>query len=594
MTLKTQETTVFDIETCSVDQLFSRPDFYRLGAYANGSGPTVTTDGNELAREVAAAPVVSGHNITGFDLIVLARWHGLSLPSMLDRVIDTDIAVRLDDPPPSGKDGVAIRPKGYYGLDQSCQRYGVPGKSDDVSALARRHGGYDMIPVDDPEYRAYLIGDIEASTGLLSALPPLNDYAKRDMNVSLITAQMTLNGFRVDVPELQRTLIEQADRKERNYRELSELSGMPLGKWKKFKTKPDVWEPFVNPLASEPGREAIHAKLEALGIKARHLPHTDTGKPSVSGDDMKVLREKVVKYGGNDRIVRILDLVISLVAERTVYQTADEYRIDDRVHPSIRPYQASGRWSVTKPGLTVYGKRKGRHVERRVFLPEEGHRILAVDLDQVDARAVAAHSGDEGYISIFTSGADLHAEVARAVFGTPTMREQAKAISHGWNYGEGPNKMAQNGVPIDLAIRFDRMMRRKYPKLVEWQRDVRTIARNGDLLDNGFGRKMRAVRADPRVAYTQAPALVGQGCTRDILAEGLLRLPVEFWPYLRVVVHDEIVLSVPEKDYDEIAREVIKGMTFDLGEVTNGRLASVPITAGLSRPGRTWAEVYEK
>lgn len=594
MTLKTQETTVFDIETCSVDQLFSRPDFYRLGAYANGSGPTVTTDGNELAREVAAAPVVSGHNITGFDLIVLARWHGLSLPSMLDRIIDTDIAVRLDDPPPSGKDGVAIRPKGYYGLDQSCQRYGVPGKSDDVSALARRHGGYDMIPVDDPEYRAYLIGDIEASTGLLSALPPLNDYAKRDMNVSLITAQMTLNGFRVDVPELQRTLIEQADRKERNYRELSELSGMPLGKWKKFKTKPDVWEPFVNPLASEPGREAIHAKLEALGIKARHLPHTDTGKPSVSGDDMKVLREKVVKYGGNDRIVRILDLVISLVAERTVYQTADEYRIDDRVHPSIRPYQASGRWSVTKPGLTVYGKRKGRHVERRVFLPEEGHRILAVDLDQVDARAVAAHSGDEGYISIFTSGADLHAEVARAVFGTPTMREQAKAISHGWNYGEGPNKMAQNGVPIDLAIRFDRMMRRKYPKLVEWQRDVRTIARNGDLLDNGFGRKMRAVRADPRVAYTQAPALVGQGCTRDILAEGLLRLPVEFWPYLRVVVHDEIVLSVPEKDYDEIAREVIKGMTFDLGEVTNGRLASVPITAGLSRPGRTWAEVYEK
>lgn len=591
MTLKTQEITVFDIEACSIEELFRRSDFYRLGAYANGSGPILTTDGTELARAVQSAKYVSGHNITGFDLILLARWHGLSLPAMRDKVMDTDLLVRLDDPPPSGKDGVAIRPKGYYGLDQSCQRYGVSGKSDDISALARKWGGYDMIPLDDPEYRSYLIGDIEASTGLIGALPLMNDYAKRDMNVGLITAQMTLNGFRVDVPELQRTLIEQADRKERNYRELSELSGMPLGKWKRFKRKPDEWEPFVSPLASELGREAIHAKLEALGIKGRHLPRTKTGKPSVSGDDMKALREKVVKYGGNDRIVRILDLVISLVAERTVYQTADEYRIDDRVHPGIRPYQASGRWSVTKPGLTVYGKRKGKHVERRIFLPEEGHRILAVDLDQVDARAVAAHSGDEGYISIFTSGADLHAEVAKAVFGTPTMREQAKAISHGWNYGEGPNKMAQNGVPIDLAVQFDQMMRRKYPKLVEWQRDVRAVAQNGDLLDNGFGRKMRA---DPRFAYTQAPALVGQGCTRDILAEGLLRLPVEFWPYLRVVVHDEIVLSVPEKDYDEIAREVVRCMSFDLGEVTNGRLASVPITAGFSKPGRTWAEVYEK
>lgn len=597
MTLKTQDVTVFDIEACSIEELFRRPDFFRLGAHANGSGPILTTDGNELARALMSAKLVSGHNITGFDLILLARWHGLSLPAMRDKVADTDLLVRLDDPPPSGKDGIAIRPKGYYGLDQSCERYGVTGKTDDIASLARKWGGYDMIPLDDPEYRSYLIGDIEASTGLIGALPPMNDYAKRDMNVGLITAQMTLNGFRVDVPELQRTLVEQAARKDANYHELSELSGMPLGKWKRFKRKPDEWEEFINPLASEPGRNAIHEKLVALGIKERHLPRTKTGKSSVSGDDMKALRDKVVRYGGNDRIVRILDLVISLVAERTVYQTADDNRIDDRVHPSIRPYQASGRWSVTKPGLTVYGKRGGKHVERRIFLPEPGHRILAVDLEQVDARAVAAHSGDEGYISIFTTPGpdgkprDLHAEVAKTVFGTEKMREAAKAISHGWNYGEGPNRMAENGVSYELAVEFDRQMRRRYPKLVEWQRDVRHIAQSGDLLDNGFGRKMRA---DPRFAYTQAPALVGQGCTRDILAEALLRLPVEFWPYLRVVVHDEIVMSVPEKDYDEIAREVVRCMTFDLGEVTNGRLASVPITAGFSKPGRTWAEVYEK
>jgi DNA polymerase I-like protein with 3'-5' exonuclease and polymerase domains len=62
---------------------------------------------------------------------------------------------------------------------------------------------------------------------------------------------------------------------------------------------------------------------------------------------------------------------------------------------------------------------------------------------------------------------------------------------------------------------------------------------------------------------------------------------------MRVIVHDELVFSVPERHAEEIGRELQGAMSFDLEEVTDGRL-SCPITAGVSKPGKNWAQVYEK
>lgn len=582
---------VFDLESAAVEELHKRRDFVKIGGYTDGNGSSHIIEGAgpmAIMSSVALSngqPFLAGHNIAAFDLVALARWGGLNLSTLRDRIVDTKLREYLLDPPISGKDGSTKMPRGYYGLDTSCVRRGLPHKTDDLAGLAKRHGGYDMIPNDDPDYRAYLEGDLIATRALLDAQGPLDDYARREMNVGLITGQMIVNGFRVDVPELTRTLAEQAERKESHLAELVDLIGLPMGKTVTFKTKPDRFEPYVNPLATAAGKAAVEKALTEAGIKPDILPRTPkSGDLQLSGEEMGALLGKIRKSGRRDeRIERTLELIMSLVGERTVYQTADTYRVGDRVHPEIFPTQASGRWSVTKPGLTVFGKRAGKHVERRIFLPEEGHSLISVDLDQVDARVVAAMSQDPGYMAIFQRGEDLHATVAMAVFGDPKMREAAKAISHGWNYGEGVNTMVKNGVDRSLALQFDREMRMNFPGLVDWQDEVRAIAGSGELLDNGWGRKMRA---DRKFAYTQAPALVGQGGTRDILAEGVLRLPVEFWPYLRIMIHDELVLSVPTADAEEIGREVVKAFSFDF--------RGVPITAGCSKPGRTWAEVYEK
>jgi DNA polymerase-1 len=77
---------------------------------------------------------------------------------------------------------------------------------------------------------------------------------------------------------------------------------------------------------------------------------------------------------------------------------------------------------------------------------------------------------------------------------------------------------------------------------------------------------------------------MGQGCARDIMMTGLLRLPKEILPMLRVLVHDEIVLSVPVDAVEDVRRTVIDALSFEWH--------GVQVLAGSSEPGVNWADSY--
>jgi DNA polymerase-1 len=241
-------------------------------------------------------------------------------------------------------------------------------------------------------------------------------------------------------------------------------------------------------------------------------------------------------------VLELLDTVGSLLGIRTVYGTVERCLVGDRVHPDITMFQASGRWSITEPGLTVMGKRGGKHVEREIFLPEPGHVIISADLSQVDARAVAAWCQDPAYLELFEPGRDSPHRDRPGRLGDAGRREEAKVLGHGWNYGMGIAKLAAKIGDEDTAREFDRAMKERYPGLVAWKQDVAAQADSGELLDNGFGRRLRTT---PGFGWTQGPALMGQSAARDILMHGLLRMPRELYPYLRAVVHDEVVMSIP-------------------------------------------------
>jgi DNA polymerase-1 len=195
------------------------------------------------------------------------------------------------------------------------------------------------------------------------------------------------------------------------------------------------------------------------------------------------------------------------------------------------------------------------------------------------------HSQDPEYMRLFQEPSiDSHTEIARMVFGDPSRREESKAIAHSHNYGAGVRSIAaKNGLPLETVEEFDRAMRAQFPRLVTWKDEVRQKAASGALLDNGFGRKMRPEKDR---AWTQGPALMGQGLARDLLAEGLLRLPLEAVARLKAVIHDEVVFSVPLADVEEFKQVVLDALQFEY--------MGVPVTAGYEGYGENWGAIYVK
>lgn len=567
--LHTSSAVAFDLETAGADECWSYgPGYVRLVGYSNGDGITTTTNPGPVLEEAAAGATLVGHNVFCYDLPVLAHHHGLDLATV--SAIDTKLLAVLDDPPEARmKSGEIER---YYSLDALGERLLGSGKTGDLKKLAKEFGGFDQIPVDDERYLEYVRGDVDLSARLADRFGPLNDYAVREHEVARLAAVMTVNGFRVDEELLaERLAAGEAVRTEMLER-LAE-HGLPT-------TKKDG-KPCKAPHATQEGKAAIVAAFRALGVR---LPRTKTDQPALGSAAMDHVAEK------HPQARALADTVKSLFGIRTIYETVAANLHDGRVHPAIDFRQASGRWSVTKPGLTVMGKRGGRHREREIFLAEEGHVIISADLSQVDARAVAVHSQDPAYLSLFEPGMDAHAEIARRIWGDPGRREAGKALGHGFNYGEGPARIAREaGVSFDVASSFHRAMCEQFPLVVEWQRRMRELADAGQLLENGFGRRMRVT---PGRSYTQAPALVGQACARDLMMEGLLRLDPSVWPMLRAVVHDEIVLSVPVDVVDDVEQEVLRALSFDWAPP--GVSTTVQVVAGLVGRGRSWGAVYEK
>jgi len=587
----TADVVTFDLETGDAADLYRTPgsEYVRIGGTARGDDPVVSYTHDRTAEYVARrlqnAGTITGHNIMAFDLPALVRARKITMEQIHHdaadgKLFDALVVARFLDPPMARDKGVDADRK--YDLGTLAEKYGLGAKLTDVSKrLAKKYGGWWHIPIDDSEdgraFKDYMVQDVELSRRLYSKLleelgGSLPEYLVREHRVAALAAQISINGFLVDQGLLAVRMNGIRDRKARAMESLVEHCAIP--------TEDAKGKAYLSPLSTKPGKAALEKALRAAGATSIWTTPS-SGEIQVSADHMLHLGQE---YHHLPAVCAIVKEVYRIVSARTVYETiANSMAPDGRVHPRVSFKQATGRWSLTDPGLTVMGKRNGRHVERAVLLPDPGEVLISVDLSQVDMRAVAGLSQDQAYIAMLHEE-DPHAELALALFGDRSFREVAKPIGHGWNYGESLRRIGmENDIEPALVRRFDASMRERFPRLVEWQQEVRVLAESGQLLDNGFGRMMRP---DPRRAHTQGPALMGQGAARDLMMEGMLRLPAEVLPMLRAQVHDEIVLSVPEEDAVDVGRAVVEALSFEW--------RGVPILADVSPAGTDWSRCYEK
>lgn len=575
-----------DLETGDAERLWtSSPDFVRLAGLALGDGEVVvTTDIAAVVRIVMSADLVVGHNILGFDLPALERHHGLDLAKLVaeNRVLDTLIIARQNDPPlAAGAD------KRRYNLDALCRRVLGDGKAGDgdesaLKALSKEFGGFDRVPLDHPIYREYLVRDVELVREVSKHLV-VDDYVWREHRAMWRLNHISKHGFRVDVELARRMVEEQASRIRLYKQRLHDTYGLPLeGK---------------RPHQSAAGKVALEKAIVACGVEP---PRTQKGNLATSQDALDAL---LARHPNNAEIESLCHTISAFNGERSTAQTLlDHVGADGRVHPSIGldedvTGQATGRISVTKPGLTVMGKRKRKNVlERALLLPDPGHVLVCADLSGIDARAMGIHSQDPAYIAALQPGKDVHDEMAAKIFGEDgwdraaghhPRRGDAKATTHATNYGEGAAKLASStGVTLAEARALQAGLDAAFPKLAAFKTLAREEGR-WQILENAYGRKMRVL---PDQAYTKAPAAIGQGTARDLMVQGVLNLPEWLLPGLRAIVHDELVLSVPQDRAGEAEAAVLDALQFDY-LIAPGALP-VPILAEKSDRGRDWLDCY--
>lgn len=565
---------------------------------------TLTTDLSEIKEQIRRARFVVGHNIHSFDLPAIFGVKSnepLEL-AMAGRVFDTWTHAVLVNPAPyqyvnrKGKKALADTPskmRSWFSLDEQAYQLGVPGKTHDLRELAWEFGkaahpdlpkaaqidaGYGLIPVDEPRYRDYLVGDVRASEAVAQALlqlGPLDAYARREQEIESRKFVIRSNGWRVDIEKATARRDELAARKEAVLKELQENYGMPTeGK---------------SPWTSKVGKMAIFAALASNGITERNCPNwprTATGNLSLGG-------EALIELTKGTEAEELGQALAELKGQRALSQLAlDSVYPDGFVHPEITMLQRSGRWSTTEPGLTVWTNNGPGAIEKDYFIPDnEDEVIVEFDFSNADARIVAAVSGDERYAERFEPGADGHMINALAAWGEEVVatdpkgyRQKAKVPGHGWGYRIGSKTLArQTGMDVEESKLFLTNMNKAFPGVVAWQDAACKEAMMTCHVVNDWGRRMRVERGRE---YTQAPALIGQSGTREIVCDALLGMDIPTLRRVKGQIHDALVFSIPRAQVDSWVRKITGYMETKFKPKHGGQEIDFPVSHGPA--GNSW------
>lgn len=591
-------TLVFDIESHDADLLYSMPtdEFVRLIGYRwVGTNTLLTTDVEELRDQIRSARWIIGHNLHAFDLKAVFGPYSNEPLELTDqgRVFDLWTHAPLVFPAPYrytnrfGQTKIADKPdrlKQWFGLDELAYQLGVSGKTDDLSELAYEFGdpslskkarirdGYGRIPVDDQRYRDYLAGDVEATEQVARALIKLggvDTYALREQKIAARAAAIESNGVRLDRETAHRREQSLADRRNEILADLQERYGFPTeGK---------------SPWATDAGKQAILSALAEHGITPESNPDwplTPKGNLKLGGDDLIGL----TKGTSAEELGKAL---AELKGQRSLSKLAlDSVYPDGFIHPQVTMLQRSGRWSTTEPGLTIWDDS-----EKHYFIPDnEDEVLLEVDYSNADARIVAALSGDQKYALRFEEGADGHLINAQAAWGTEAVgtdkhdpvtaeyRQKAKPLGHGWSYGGRAKGLAKStGYPLSVTQSFCDGMDATFHKLVAWQNKVRGQVRNHRVY-NEWGRPMYV---EPGREFTQVPALHGQSGTREIVCDALLRMPYHVLRRVKAQIHDALLFSVPEHNWEACRDYLVNIMETSFKPAKGGQRIEFPVSAGV-------------
>lgn len=330
---------------------------------------------------------------------------------------------------------------------------------------------------------------------------------------------------------------------------------------------------------------------------------------------LPVVKKTKTGYSTNAEVLeKLMDEheIIRLISDyRTVVKLKSTYidglnsvinEKDGRIHSTFNQTIAStGRISSTDPNLQNIPVRTniGRNI-RKVFISENGRKLVDADYSQVELRVLAHMSGDENMIEAFSSGEDIHRKTASQVFNvslddvTPELRSAAKAVNFGIIYGKSDFGLAKDlNISLARAKDYINSYFGKYDKIKGFMDEIVANAeRTGysttmfnrrryipEIKSNNFIDKNRGKRA-----AMNAPI---QGSAADIIKIAMVNVHNRLFEEglkskLILQVHDELIVEAVE---DEL--EIIEALLKE--EMENAVYLDVDLDVDLNI-GNSWYE----
>ncbi len=378
-------------------------------------------------------------------------------------------------------------------------------------------------------------------------------YKDVELPTSLVLADMSMQGIRVQKDELNNYTQKLSERIETIREQIIEEAGVDFN-------------------ISSP------KQLGEVLFDRLHLPHgkkTKTGY-STAADVLESLAPEYTIVA-NVLEYRTLTKLKSTYGEGLVAFIEPDGRIHGEFNQTVT---ATGRISSSQPNLQNIPIRMeiGRQI-RKVFVPKDGCVFLDADYSQIELRVLAHMSGDEKLINAYRSAEDIHTMTASQVFHvpvdmvTPEMRRNAKAVNFGIIYG-----ISSFGLSNDLSISVSEAKQyidsyfHTYPKIKTFLDNLVQSAKDKGYSETILGRKrpipelssknFRLRSFGERVAMN-API---QGTAADIMKIAMIRVFNELYSRnlksrLILQVHDELLIETYKDEVDEVKSILEEAMT---------------------------------
>lgn len=237
----------------------------------------------------------------------------------------------------------------------------------------------------------------------------------------------------------------------------------------------------------------------------------------------------------------------------------------------------TGRMACTSPNL------QGMPAKAKpYFHAGKGNKLVIADYSQIELRVMTSLSKDKSLIESFVNGDDLHKKTAAMILAKPIEevsddeRKIAKIANFGLIYGMSAASLSRKvrtryglNMSLEEAIMFRNQYFRTYSGVLGFQDKMLKSNKIG----TAGGRSWTNLQAGSIKRYNYPI----QGTAAEGLKEALaILLPriKENWLVVNVV-HDEIVLEVPEKEADSAVKILQESMIEGMRRL----IADVPIEA---------------